>query len=113
MLKDHLASTLMAREPSTRPCYSESQVALDTSRDGEFATFLVKQRRDLFPSVSQCFFTSREAGDRLQIQQWLKSRCFSCSSDLAMKAFQQEAAKAKNLAKTRVDLNVYMKNLSF
>lgn len=30
-----------------------------------------------------------------------------------MKAFQQEAAKAKNLAKTRVDLNVYMKNLSF
>lgn len=59
-----------AREPSTRPCYSKPpQVALSTSRDGEFTTFLVKRRRDLFPSVSQCFFMFRETCDRLQIQQ--------------------------------------------
>lgn len=49
-----------AREPSTRPCYSKLQMALNTSRHEEFTTFLIKKRRDLFPSDSQCFFTFRE-----------------------------------------------------
>lgn len=31
-----------SREPSPRPCYSKPQVALETSRDGEFTIFLVK-----------------------------------------------------------------------